>query len=154
MADKEGIGARPAYIKDKKPVEMDASNDLRMKELAVQLMEAKAKKKAAAEAEAAANKEIDAIDEELSQMMVTRGVDLFRINGIGTFFTQDINYPSVSNQDAFIEWLDTEGMGAIAKRTVHPQTLKGWVNDRLKEGQSISPYVNNFIKTRVSTRKA
>ena len=145
---------RPDFIKDKKPVEMDADNELRMKELAKQLMYEKSLKKEQEEAVKETNKRIDAIDEELSQMMVARGVDLFRIKELGTFFTQEVNYPSVSNNEEFIAWLDQNGMGAMAKRSVHPSTLKGWVNDRLKEGLEVSPHVNVFKKTRVNTRKA
>jgi hypothetical protein len=153
MSD-SGFGKRPDFVKDKKPVAMDADNELHMKDLASRLSRCKLAKKELEAQVTELNKEIDAIDTELSELMQARGVDLFRISGVGTFFTQVVNYPSVSNTEEFVAWLDANGMGAMAKRTVHPQTLKGWVNDRLREGLDVGPHVNNFQKVRVNTRKA
>jgi hypothetical protein len=153
-------GARPDFIKDKKKVEKEFApgatpeDEPRMIQLARKLMEQKTKKTEAAAAETAANKEIDSIETELTALMETEKIDLFRVGKLGTFSINPHNYPTVTSDVDLIRWLDDNGMGAIAKRTVHYQTLKGLVNELTKENKPIPDGVTNFVKPRVHTVKA
>lgn len=142
---------RPAYVKDKKQVEVEATAD--MSELATKLIAAKNQKEELAEQLKAVNKEIDELDEKLADLMVAKKCDLFRVPNLGTFFTKTENYPNVVDPDGFIKWLDENGMGPMAPRSVHPSRLRGWVTEWLKDGKALPPSLNNFAKVRVNTRR-
>jgi hypothetical protein len=64
-------------------------------------------------------------------------------------------YPSVKDPDAFIAWLDAHGEGGIAKRSVHPQTLISWTNERMESGSELpnEEILGTFAKTSVALRK-
>lgn len=144
----------PSYIKPKKEKSEEVLSGSRQHELGVNIMSLKSTKKELEETLTETNKEIDALETELTELMETSGVDLFRVAGVGTFFTQEHYYPTVNDKESFASWLDENGEGAIAVRSVHPQTLKSWVKARLAEGLELPPMVTNFIKRRVNTRKA
>ena len=156
--------SRPAYVKPKRSKAAEVDEQDRLVELAKEL-HAKKARKAELEAELKdTNKAIDKLDEELGELMETRKVDLFRVAGYGTFYTQVKNYPSIVDPEEFINWLDAQGEGAMAKRTVHPSTLQAWVKERLENNLGLPKaksslgqeydLINNFQKVRVGTRKA
>ncbi len=145
----------PDYIKPKKKVEGEVESESEEQKLAIMLTEFYA---AAKGFEARAEEcwaDYRETEQKLVALMTARGFDLFRIAGLATFSTKSSNHPSVTqgNQEAFNQWLDENGMGAIAKRSVHPQTLKGWVNDRLKNGEELPPMVSNFPTINIHIHK-
>lgn len=137
----------PDFIpKEKKKVIGEPDEGSAENQYAVMLTELKAKEKEFEEAAKDCRKDYLEIEKKLVALMVARGFDMFRIKGLATFSTKAGNHPSVTqaNQEAFNAWLDANGMGAIAKRTVHPSTLKGWVNNWLSEGKPLPEMVSNF----------
>jgi hypothetical protein len=161
--------SRPAYIKDKAKVEVDLVNaDVEeLKAMAKRFMELKEKKDELDEQLKEITKELDGwedkmtgevhagLQERMHEYMLAKGFDLVRVPDLASFWPKPEEYPSVSQNDmpSFIEWLDKEQMGAIAKRTVHPQTLKGWVNDRRRENKPIPPMINTVIKMKIGYRR-
>lgn len=153
-AGRRATASRPAHIKPRTQQVGEVSTGSEEEELARAIMLLKARRDDLKEQEKDNNKELDAVEQRLAALMEARGMNLFRIEGLGTFSTSVKNFPSCSDQAALAAWLDENGMGSISKRSVHPSTLKGWVNDRLKEGKQLPQCINNFTKTCINTRKA
>lgn len=164
MSDEILKQTRPDYIKDKV---VDAptgtqtlgelSNTAQKNQIAVlasQLLDLGEKLDAAEKAKKEANAAWEAKEKELADLMESSDLDKFTAYG-HTFFTQVEPKPSVTqeNNEAFIEWLDNNGHGAIAKRAVHYQTLKAWVKNQMENAQTVPPTVSVFMKTNVRTRK-
>lgn len=148
----------PEFMKPRKIKEGEAdpeSDDGKLFETkGRQLMALKASKEEFKTRLSEVNEQIDALEKELADVMLAKGVDLFRVKGVGTFFTTVKNYASVTDKEGFIVWLDEQGMGAMAKRSVHPSTLNAWAKEWIEEGKQLPNSVNSFTKTEVSTRKA
>lgn len=158
---------RPAHIKDKTKVEHEVSDDA-YKALLKQFIELKDEKDDLEKRLKEINQALDGHEDKETQVvheglhaklfawMESKGFDLVRINGLGSFWPKPENYPSVNTDEkpALFEWLDAAGMGAIAKRDINWQTLKGWVNDRLAENKPLPPMVNVAIKMKIGFRRA
>lgn len=146
---------KPSYIPDKKQAEVELEAVDSMAVLGRQLMALKEEKEELAEELKSVNSLIEEKENALSEMMVARSIDLFRVDGI-TFYTKEETYPSVKKDalEDFIVWLDSNGAGAIAKRSVHPMTLRAWVKERIENAQELPPQVSIFTKTEVNTRRS
>lgn len=145
----------PSYIKPKEKVEADLDEASDEAKLGKELMDLKDLKDHLESQLSETNAYIKNTEEKLAELMVAKKLDLFRSGGV-TYWTKPENHPHVKkeNLDAFIVWLDEHGHGAIAKRSVHPQTLKGWVNEELESGHALPKMVDNFVKTAVRTRRS
>lgn len=156
----------PDHIKPKTKVEHEVTdNDL--KEMCARFVQLKDEKDDLEEKLKAINKELDGwedketgevhagLHEKIYEVMVAKGFDLVRVPALASFWPKPENYPSISENDMpyFIQWLDEHQMGMIAKRTVHWQTLKGWVNDRLKNNEEVPKMVNVAIKMKIGYRR-
>jgi hypothetical protein len=151
----KGSMVRPDFIKPKqeKEAEIDEKKDPVAK-MARDLANAKAWKDQAEEELSNANKEVDRLEKELADEMLARKVDLFRVPGLGTFSQGLKNYPSVNDQNSFFAWLKKTKNDGLIKPTVHPQTLKGFINEWLSAGNKLPPGVNNFPKPSIRFTKA
>lgn len=147
---------RPDFVGPKKKVEGEVPERSEEEVLAKLLCDLADKKKQLALDEKENNKAISEAEVKLAALMQARGLDLFRIKGLGTFSTQIKNHPSVSqdNQEAFNQWLDSNGLGLLAKRAVHPSTLQGWVKEWLEEGHELPPYVGNFPTIKIHIHRS
>lgn len=148
----------PEYMKPKKIKKGEAdpeTEDGKQFEIkGKELMALKASKEEFKERLSEVNAEIDKLEEQLASLMIAKGVDLFRVKGVATFFTSVKNFTSVTDKDAFIAYLDESGQGAMAKRSVHPSTLNAWAKEQLEAGKELPKSLNNFSKIEVNTRKA
>lgn len=158
--------AKPAHIKAKTKIEHEARQDDELTQLTTAFLALYEEREDLRNREKEINKELDGYEDKETQivheglqsrignLLEAKGFDLVR-TGLGSFWPKPENHPSVS-QDVmpdFLKFLDENGMGAIAKRTVHPQTLKGWVNDRLASNQPLPPEVNNVTKMKLGFRR-
>lgn len=145
---------RPDYIKPKQEVEVQIPEGATEASLGAEFMRLKTDLSAAEEIVSNIKAEMEKVEGQLASLMEARKIDKFTAGGV-TFFTKEVNYPSVkvADQEALFAWLDEHGHGAIAKRTIHPMTLRSWVTDQLEEGEALPSQINNFTKTRVNTRR-
>lgn len=154
MTDEIQKYARPNFIKDIDEDEppLPAQGSLaeearRLLELGFEIEELDSKRKSL-------NKTYESLELRLAEQMEDSQMTKFVVDGY-TFFTQIEPKPSVSagENEAFVAWLDNNGHGAIAKRSVHYQTLKAWVKNQLEGAQQIPAMVKVFMKTSVRTRR-
>lgn len=145
---------KPAFIKPKKQAEGEPIES--EQELAKQLAEAYDKIKYHEEQSEQWRSTRHSLEEKLAEMMKGRSIDLFRIADLGTFSTKEEHHPSVTqaNYDAFNAWLDENQLGAMSKRTVHPQTLKAWVKRWLEEGKKLPSSMSHYQRTTIHFKKA
>lgn len=157
----------PAFIKPKTKNEQEFSDlDERPEaSLAKQIMALKEEKDSHEGRVKEINKELDGWDDKetgevhmglhgkLAELLESKGIDLVRIKGLGSFWPASENRPNVVDKEGLIHWLDENGLGAMAKRDVHWQTLKAFVTDWLKENKPLPPYINNFIQTKIRFRR-
>jgi hypothetical protein len=52
-----------------------------------------------------------------------------------------INRPAVTakNSEDFLAWMEKEGFGSLIKRSIAPQTLKAWVDERTEANLPLPP---------------
>ena len=75
--------------------------------------------------------------------------------GIGNVSIVIKEYPKIENEDILYEYLADTGQDDIIKRTIHPQTLKGWWGD-LENKDSINVTdigISVYKKTTLQLRK-
>ena len=125
-------------------------------DLAAELMGAKAAKKKAEEAQSAANKEIERIEQILIEQMAAQDIERFGAHGF-LFFPIVQQNPAVNKEleSEFFAWLEEKGESGIAKLTIHPQTLKAWYRenaDAYAEELSEKKYLSVFERIRIGTR--
>lgn len=145
---------RPDYIKPRQETEVVVPEGATEASLGTELMRLKAAKEEAENKLSEIQRELDKTEEQLASLMEARKLDKFTAGGV-TFFTKEVNYPSVreDQKEALFQWLDENGHGAIAKRSIHPSTLRSWVTDQIAEGEPLPSQISNFTKTRVNTRR-
>lgn len=122
--------------------------------LSQKFLELKQNAERAEEERKAFNVELELVERQLVALMDKQKLDKFSSHGY-TFFTKVEPKPHVKheNLEAFMVWLDENGHGAIAKRSVHYQTLKAWVAHQMEANKEVPKLVDVFMKTAVRTRK-
>lgn len=133
---------KPDYV-EAKP-ETVAVADENVAVMAKRLRDAKDKKDELEEALTGTNKEIDELSKKLAERLESDGVDSIRVPDVGTVYIQIKNRPNVTDQDGLHMYLRENGHGAMIKETIHPMTLIGFVNERLKNNEELPPSINNF----------
>jgi septation ring formation regulator EzrA len=85
--------------------------------------------------------EIEQIGSELKAALEAEGVNKISVEGVGTVFVEAREYARVNkeNMDAFVSWLDANGEGALAKRTVQHQTLTAWYKEQSENDKPLPP---------------
>lgn len=146
--------ARPSFIKDRVEQEAEVESTSKVAKLAAKLAEAKATKVTIEEDLTQANKDIDKFTQQLHEEMSTLGVEKLSVPGLGSFTAKFKNRPNVNDSEALIAYFDSTGQGEMAKRTVHPQRLLGWVNNQLDEGLTLPECINNFRQPSIDFRKS
>ena len=122
-------------------------------DLAAELMAAKGAKKAAEEAESAANKEIERIEQILVAQMALQEIEKFAAHG-QLFFPIVQSFPAVDKEveGRFIEWLQERNEDGIYRLAVHPQTLKAFYNQHDEWHEELSAFLKVHEKIRIGTR--
>lgn len=146
---------KPDYIKDKKAVTVDVGASSEMAKMAEQLLDLKGLEDTLDGQLKDTRKQIEELENQLYDKMDNVGIDLFRAHD-NSFFTQLTDHPSVQSGklEEFINWLDANGHGTIAKRSIHPSTLKGWVGDQKSQNLPVpAEFVSVYQKKHVRTRR-
>ena len=125
-------------------------------DLAAKLMTEKRAKEAAAEAEKAANKEIERLEGIMLEQMGLQQIEKFAAHG-QLFFPLVQQNPSVNKEleAEFFEWLREKNEDGIMKLTIHPQTLKSWYkekSDNYAEELSEKKFLSVYERIRIGTR--
>lgn len=84
--------------------------------------------------------ERDQIGEEMKSKMGELELQKFNIKGIGTFYLQASFYPKVIGDPVkVISWLDEQGAGDIAPRTIGRTAFKEFYQDRVENDLPVPP---------------
>lgn len=88
-------------------------------------------------------------------MVDARGKGSFTVGGARLSLRTDL-YPNVrkENQEAFFAHLRESGEGDLIKESVHPQTLKAWVKDKIAGGQAVPEHVTTYEETSVTLTRS
>ncbi len=90
--------------------------------------------------------ELDKESKEKEQIMKEAGARLLEIfdsktitqikfEELGTFFIKPSAFPKVEDQEKFYKWLRATNQDSIIKETVHPQTLRAFVKERIEKAE-------------------
>lgn len=92
--------------------------------------------------------------EACSQLLVARlegeEIQTVQLRGGVTVFLADEPYPSVKDRKAVFDWIKKTRQ--VELLTVHHQTLKGLVGERLAAGEGDVPGVTTYLKTTARCR--
>ena len=102
--------------------------------------------------------EMALINQEMVPILQTMEAQSVKLEGIGTVYLQTKFYASVIKDkvDEFTAWLDSHELGHLAKRNVHPQTLKSEYQRWQDEDLPVPPpeLVTAHPETKVVVRKS
>lgn len=127
-----------------------------IKELGAQYVAVRDRKRELAIQEENLNNELAQLESEMIPLLEELDAQNINIAGVGTIYLQSSSYPSIvsGKTDEVITWLDSNGLGHLAKRTVHHKTLgaeyKRWENEDLPLPSE--ELVKVFRKTEVRVR--
>lgn len=96
------------------------------------------------EALKAVNLRLDAQNKAVVAEMDATDVKKVEFEGIGLVHQRGEFYARVKDEAALISWLDANGGSAMAKRSVHPSTLKAFVRERLEANLPVPDGVDGY----------
>lgn len=90
----------------------------------------------------------------INHSMTKSEMDKVTMHGFN-WYPKTETHPSikVDDQPKFIAWCKAGEHAGLVKETVHPQTLKAFVNTLIEEGKPLPPMVGKFEKETVLRRK-
>lgn len=99
------------------------------------------------EAKKEANRKRETVEQQIVERYTMEGMTSTKISGLGSFILTTMNAPSIPDdkKDAAIAAFK-KYYPDMVKETVHPQTLKGFINNALKEGTEIPPDLLENLK--------
>lgn len=76
-------------------------------------------------------------------LMESIGITSFKMDNGKGIRVQNEMYVAVNSElfDKFKSWLIEEGEAGIIKETIHPSTLKAFINGRIKDGKEYPPEI-------------
>lgn len=84
--------------------------------------------------------EKDQVAIALKKIMEDVGMQRFNLTGIGTFYLQASFYPKVIGDSVkVIEWLDAQGVGNVAPRTIQKTAFKEFYQDAVENDKPVPP---------------
>jgi hypothetical protein len=98
---------------------------------------------------------LEEAENEVLKMMEALNLQNMRVADVGTVYLATSVYPKVHDMSRFIEWLDNQGEGSIAKRTVNAATLKSWYRDRVASGEDLpnEEVIDHHLRKEVRFKK-
>ena len=101
------------------------------------------------------NKKLAEINVRVVAGMELANVTKLTVEGIGTVYGANSLYPQVKDAEAMMQWLKDNHFEALVRETVHPQTLKAWVKDRMEGGEDMPPetVLSVFVQRDARIRK-
>lgn len=146
-------GKRPAHIPAKARAEAEVSSEDAVARSARELADLKDQEVRLDKALKEIRKTIEDKEGAAVELMRARGLDLFKINGVGSFWTQPHNYPTVKDRAAFLKWLRDTKQDALIKEDVPWPTLRAFVTERLGDAKPLPAGVENFTKMKMHYRR-
>lgn len=132
--------------------------DSRLKQLTTQYVELREKKRKFEQQVKDVAEEMSQIELELIPLMEELDAQNIKLDGIGTVYLQTRFYVrAIADQmEGLVGWLDQQGLGGMAKRSIHYQTLQSEYQKWSEQDQPLPPkeLVEAFAKTEVRVRKA
>lgn len=99
------------------------------------------------------NKEIGKLQPKMVELFEHLGVESMKITGVGMYYLEAQSYPNIKSKDKLLKWLKKNKLGSLIKSDIGYQTLRGLINERLKNGLSIPAGVETYDETKVKLRK-
>lgn len=129
-----------------------------LKVLAQQYVVLRDKKRDAKKLQDDIQAEMDQIEAEMLPLMKELDAQNLKLEGVGTVYLQTTFYTSAikGKEEELNSWLDQNGLGALAKRSVHPSTLKSEYQRWMEEDLPVPgpDLVTAFPKTEIRVRKS
>lgn len=98
------------------------------------------------------NVEIEALSQLLVAALEDQNIQKVELASGAVCYLQDTPYPQVRDREALMAWIKKTRMASLL--TIHYQTLKGLVNERLVNGQAAPPGVEVYLKTQARIRNS
>lgn len=95
-------------------------------------------------------------ERKLADIMEAEDTKSFKIEGLATVTRTEILYVNVlkDNREKLLQWVDEEcGRSDIIKRTIHGSTLKSFIGQRIKEGEPVPSFINQYYKPGLAIRR-
>ena len=100
------------------------------------------------------HKEMEIFNREFVDLMQDNEISTFKVVLAGTCYLEPDIYPDVEDETMFINWLDDNGFGGLAKRNVHPQTLKSFCKEQIESKNKLPKGVKIYPKPMVKIRRS
>lgn len=86
--------------------------------------------------------EIEALKADITAQMEGLDIQNAKIEGVGTLYLSSLFFVSLNKENPeakskIVEWLDQNGLGALAPRTVNTRTLGGLYKERLEKNETV-----------------
>ena len=118
-------------------------------ELADQFRDKRAEKASLEDQLKTVNRSLDEIEMKMIDIEAALEMESFTHNG-KLFYQAVESHPRVIDEEGFLALLDEYGEAGIAKRSVHPQTLKAWYRDKgLEWSERLAGKLEVFEKIRI-----
>lgn len=110
-------------------------------ELAKRIIEIRDRKREMKQEEEDLNAELDMISKKALPLLDEMDAQKVTLKGIGTIYVKTNFYATVvkDKYDEFVNWLDTNELGHLAKRQVNAQTLKSEYKRWMEEDKPLPP---------------
>jgi len=137
-------------LRDTDGIVVENLNAANVSRLAALFAQRKAQKDAHEEQIAELNVELEALSQLLVEALEDQQIQKVELASGATCYLQDTPYPVVKDREALLAWIKKQKMASLL--TIHYQTLKGIVNERLVGGKTVPPGVEVYLKTQARLR--
>jgi hypothetical protein len=103
------------------------------------------------------SKRISEIEElELAKLMQEAELPQIKVEGVGTFFIQDVFFANVNKDDRikFYAWLRENGHGSIVQDYVFPGTITSFAKELAANNEALPDMIKVAVVPTVRTRSA
>ena len=134
----------------------DINPEFRLNDLASKLIARRLEKEELDAKSSEVGKQIE--ETELKMIELMQVLDRTKFDYVGLlFYLSTQTFPKIVDEDGFFQWLAENGEDGIIKRTIYPQTLRGWYKEKrdlYAEILAERKYLEIFEKIRVNVKKA
>jgi hypothetical protein len=140
----------PEYQEKIKKVQKEYKMYKGLDALSTEFFDLKRQKLAAESVLATINLKIAAVEGLLLNQMENEDIRKFELGGGGTIFKKSTAYPVIKDKIKLFAWIKANKL--VALLSVHHQTLKAVVNERLSNGEGLPAGVEAFLKDSIGHR--
>ena len=88
----------------------------------------------------------DKVEQNLIMLFDAEKLQNLTLKGLGMFYISPSTFPKVEDEEKLHAWLKKNRLGALIKKKVVYQTLRGLVNERLKDNMTLPDGVTTYDK--------